>query len=185
MLAALAHAVDARVPHARGHAGRVVTLAEAVAIRLGWSDARVASVRLGALLHDVGKLAIAVELVAKAGPLTAAEHAEIRTHPAAGARIVGHLGSARIALPSILYHHERWDGTGYPTGKRGPQIPLEARLLASADAYDAMTSTRPYRVAVSHDAALEEIARCAGTQFDPRLAEVAGAVWQTATRVAV
>ena len=170
MLEALTLALEARDPATRGHGTRVAHLAEAVAVRLGWDAARVEALRLGSRLHDVGKLAISPRLLAKPGPLDERELRIVRTHPLVGARLVGAGLSARTALPYVLYHHERWDGAGYPTGRAGEEIPLEARLLAVADAYDAMTSPRPYRRAVSAFLALEEIERCAGSQFDPSIA---------------
>jgi len=105
------------------------------------------------------------------------ELAEIRTHPAAGAKLISPIGPARDALPYVLYHHEHWDGGGYPTGRRGTQIPEGARLLAVADAFDAMTSTRPYRRALPTMRALHEIDRCAGTQFDPAFAHAFLEAW--------
>ncbi|MES1248856.1 MAG: HD domain-containing phosphohydrolase, partial [Actinomycetota bacterium] len=113
----------------------------------------------------------------KAGPLTLEERAEIRTHPRAGAQLVLPLRGARVALPYVLFHHEWWNGAGYPLGIRGRAIPIEARLLGIADAFDAMTSARPYRQALSHARALSEIEACAGTQFDPELAAVFCETW--------
>jgi len=117
------------------------------------------------------------ELLRKVGPLTLAELTEIRVHPAAGAAIVSPLHFARRALPYVLFHHERWDGSGYPAGLSGGSIPLEGRLLGVADAFDAMTSARPYRPVLSTERALNEIAICAGSQFDPMIAEAFLEVW--------
>jgi HD-GYP domain-containing protein (c-di-GMP phosphodiesterase class II) len=177
MVEALAHAIEARDPSTRGHAARVTVLAEEVAVRLGWGRERLATLRLGALLHDVGKLAVSSRVLRKPGPLTDAELRLIRIHPLAGARLIGRSPVARPAVPYVLYHHERWDGEGYPTGLAGRGIPLEARVLAIADAFDAMTSTRPYRLAVRPEEALAEVDRCAGTQFDPEVAELFLEVW--------
>jgi HD-GYP domain-containing protein (c-di-GMP phosphodiesterase class II) len=179
MLEALTQAIEARDPATRGHGARVSALAEAVALRLGWDEGRLEALRLGGRLHDVGKLAISLRLLRKPGPLDEVEMRLVRTHPLVGARLVGAAGAARAALPYVLYHHERWDGDGYPSGRAGDDIPLEARVLAVADAYDAMTSSRPYRRAVSPDRALEELDRCAGTQFDPEIARVFVDVWET------
>jgi HD-GYP domain-containing protein (c-di-GMP phosphodiesterase class II) len=107
----------------------------------------------------------------KPGPLDPAELLQIRRHPTAGARILRAVGAALDALPSVLYHHERWDGAGYPSGRAYTEIPVEARILAVADSFDAMTTNRPYRAARRADAALRELERCAGTQFDPELVE--------------
>jgi putative nucleotidyltransferase with HDIG domain len=177
MLAVLARAVERRHPWIEGHAERVASLATAVARSLGWDERAVAAVASGSLLHDIGKLSLAPELLGKPGPLSRVEEAEVRTHPLEGARLVGSFGDAQAAVPCVLYHHERWDGRGYPTKLCGDAIPLEARLVAIADAFDAMTSLRPHRPPLSVDAALAEIARCSGTQFDPILAAAALGIW--------
>jgi HD-GYP domain-containing protein (c-di-GMP phosphodiesterase class II) len=176
MLGSLTRALEER-DQTFGHGSRVAALAEPVAYRLGWDDAMIASLRFGAPLHDIGKVSVRRDVLVKSGPLTLEELAEIRVHPRAGASLVSPIRTARDALPYVLYHHEWWDGTGYPTGMKGRCIPVEARLLAVADAFDAMTSPRPYRVALTHGRALEEIERCSGTQFDPEIAEAFCAVW--------
>ena len=172
MLTVLTGAIEARDPYTRGHSARVTALAEEVACRLGWSEARLASLRIGGPLHDIGKLAVSDDVLRKEGRLDESELAQIREHPKIGARILLRMASLREAIPYVLYHHERWDGHGYPSGKAGEEIPLEARVLAVADAFDAMTSDRPYRRALTREQALAEIERCAGTQFDPRIAQV-------------
>ena len=176
MLAAISRALEER-DQTYGHGARVAALAEPVAYRLNWEAAKVAGLRFGALLHDVGKVSVRREVLLKSGPLTLDELAEIRVHPRAGAELVEPIRNARPALPYVLFHHEAWDGGGYPTGMKGRCIPVEARLLAVADAFDAMTSARPYRHALTHDRALQEIERCSGTQFDPEIAEAFYAVW--------
>lgn len=170
MLAALASALAARDPSTAAHCTRVTFLAGRVAVWLGWDAKRLRSLRLGGPVHDIGKVMISETILRKRGPLLPEELAEIQTHPAAGARLIGPIWPAQEALPYVLYHHERWDGNGYPTGRRGTEIPEEARLLAVVDAFDAMTSMRPYRRALPVDNALEEVERCAGTQFDPAFA---------------
>jgi putative nucleotidyltransferase with HDIG domain len=172
ILSMLSRAIEARDPYTRGHSARVTELAEAVARRLGWSEDRLASLRVGGPLHDIGKLAVPPEVLRKKGRLDAGELAEIREHPEVGARILLRIAALSEALPYVLYHHERWDGTGYPSGKAGEEIPLEARVLAIADAFDAMTSDRPYRRALTQEEALAEVERCSGTQFDPDIARV-------------
>ena len=147
-------------------------MAEALARRLGWEEGRLALLRVGGPLHDIGKLGVSSDVLCKRGRLDARELAEIREHPTLGAKILLRLAAFRGAIPYVLYHHERWDGTGYPTGRSGEQIPVEARVLAIADAFDAMTSDRPYRRALSHEEALAEVERCAGTQFDPEIVEI-------------
>ena len=111
-------------------------------------------------------------MLRKEGRLEDDELAQIQEHPKVGARLIRRIGTLRDAIPYVLYHHERWDGTGYPSGKAGKEIPIEARVLAVADAFDAMTSDRPYRRALTHDEALAEVERCSGTQFDPEIARI-------------
>ena len=179
VLAALSRVLEVRDPGTRGHAERVSALAELVAERLGWDDERREKLRLGARLHDIGKVVVPGSILRKPGPLDATELIQIRRHPQAGARFVAPLARARPALPCVLYHHERWEGGGYPAGLAGRAIPAEARVLAVADAYDAMTSRRPYRPPVPPIAAVGEVERCAGTQFDPELARVFVEVWES------
>ncbi|MBV8563387.1 MAG: HD-GYP domain-containing protein [Actinobacteria bacterium] len=176
MLASLSRALEIR-DQTYGHGARVAALAEPVAIRLGWDRDRIRTLRVAAPLHDIGKVKVRREVLGKAGPLTVDEQAEIRRHPRAGASLVLELRRVWHALPYVLFHHEHWDGSGYPAGLRGRAIPMEARILAVADAFDAMISPRPYRGAMSHEHALSEIERCAGTQFDPRVAEAFLAAW--------
>ena len=176
-LLALSEAVEACDPYTRGHSARVSRMAYEVGLRLGCDGARLSVLRLGGALHDVGKLAVSDAVLNKPGPLTADEILAVRAHPEIGARMVA-LDKALVpALPSVLYHHERWDGEGYPTGRAGMGIPLEARILAVVDSYDAMTSDRPYRLAMAADDAMEEVDRCAGTQFDPDVAVAFLAAW--------
>ena len=179
-LAALSAAIEARDPYARGHSSRVTVFAQAMARRLRLDKERLAVLRLGALLHDVGKLVVPSGVLLKCGPLTEEELRLMRRHPAAGARMLRTLGARETILPLVLHHHERWDGDGYPTGRRGDDIPLEARVLCIADSFDAMTSTRPYRASWTPDEALEELERCAGTQFDPELVGAFASAWAEA-----
>jgi HD-GYP domain-containing protein (c-di-GMP phosphodiesterase class II) len=171
MLSGLCEAIDAR-PYMEGHGSRVSRLAEIIALRLGWGGGRIRRLRIGALLHDVGKLAIADTVWDKPGRLSDWEYAAIRRHPAAGMRILARQPDFRFVIPYVLFHHEHWDGDGYPFGRRGEQIPLEARVLAVADAFDAMTSPRPYGPPLPVIEAVAEIDRCAGSQFDPLVADV-------------
>jgi HD-GYP domain-containing protein (c-di-GMP phosphodiesterase class II) len=135
--------------------------------------------RFAAPLHDIGKVAVPARVLAKRLPLDAYELEQIRRHPLAGASLVRPIRSAQPALPYVLHHHERWDGGGYPNGLSGCAIPIEARVLAVADAFDAMTSPRPYRRSVTIESALVEVERCAGTQFDPEAAEAFLDVWSS------
>ena len=170
LLSTFSAALEARDPDLRGHSARVTGLAEGLAQMLGWKQPQLAALRLGGSLHDVGKIAVDAAILRKAGPLSSDELAHIRTHPAAGARLIEGVADLAPALPYVLHHHERWDGEGYPARQAAEKIPLEARVLGVADAFDAMTSHRAYRPALSVDSALAEVERCAGTQFDPRLA---------------
>lgn len=170
-LAAFATAMDVCDPELASHAARVGSNAEAVARRLGWEDERLAGLRLGAALHDVGKVNVRPEVLGKPGLLDERELAEMRAHPVEGTWLIAGVPSLSPALPYVLFHHERWDGSGYPTRRAGVAIPLEGRVLAVADAFDAMTSARPYRRTLSTEEAAGEIARCAGSQFDPDVAD--------------
>ncbi len=176
MLVSISRALEER-DQTHGHGARVAALAEPVAVRLGWDRDRIRLLRLAAPLHDVGKVKVRPQVLAKPGPLTLEEQEEIRRHPAAGAQLVLPLRRFHDALPYVLFHHERWDGRGYPAGLRGRGIPLEARILAVADAFDAMISIRPYRRALSHEHAVAEVERGAGTQFDPVVAELFVDAW--------
>ena len=162
------------------HASRVGAHAELIARRLGWDGERIDDLRLGAALHDVGKVSIRPEVLQKPGALDAEELAQIRAHPVEGAWLISGVRSLIPAMPYVLFHHERWDGSGYPTRRVGAEIPLEGRILAVADAFDAMTSSRPYRAALAVDEALDEVARCAGSQFDPVVARTFLDAWSEA-----
>jgi putative nucleotidyltransferase with HDIG domain len=166
---ALVQAVDIKDGYTRGHSERVGQASMMIARELGMDDERVEVLRFAGILHDVGKLGVPTRLLRKDGPLTPEERRVIELHPEYGhemVRGISFLGEARSA---ILHHHERLDGSGYPYGLTGCQIPESARVVAVADAFDAMTSTRSYRRARPVGAALEELERCAGAQFDPRM----------------
>jgi HD-GYP domain-containing protein (c-di-GMP phosphodiesterase class II) len=177
VLAALSQAIEARDPYTRGHSARVSALAVVVARRLGWRGSRLAALRLGGLLHDVGKLNLDDAVLSKPGPLDEREYGEIKRHPLAGARLIRRFDALRPALPYILFHHERWDGSGYPSGRAREQIPMGARIVAVVDAFDAMTSPRPYRPPLTLGKALAEVDRGAGTQFDPGVVRAFLAAW--------
>ncbi|MET8077162.1 HD-GYP domain-containing protein [Streptomyces sp. NPDC005303] len=166
---ALVQAVDIKDEYTRGHSERVGQASMMIARELGMDDARTEVLRFAGILHDVGKLGVPTRLLRKDGPLTPEERRVIELHPEYGhemVRGISFLGEARAA---VLHHHERLDGSGYPYGLMGSQIPESARVVAVADAFDAMTSTRSYRRARPVGAALEELERCAGSQFDPRM----------------
>ncbi len=168
--ASLAKAVDARDAYTGSHSERVAELAGRIARRIGLDDAQVELTRLAASLHDLGKLAIPEEILRKPGALNESEQLVLQRHPQIGHRMLESLGVEPIA-EWVLHHHERWDGDGYPNRLRGEDIPLGARIIFVADAYDAMTSERVYRRPLSPRDALEELERCAGTQFDPGIVD--------------
>jgi diguanylate cyclase (GGDEF)-like protein/putative nucleotidyltransferase with HDIG domain len=166
--ASLAKAVDARDTYTGSHSERVGELAARIARRLGLDDEQVELTRLAGSLHDLGKLAIPEEILRKNGTLTDSERLVLERHPQIGFRMLDSLGVDPVA-DIVLHHHERWDGVGYPDRLIGDQIPLGARIIFVADAYDAMTWDRVYRPKRSSEAALAELRRCAGTQFEPRI----------------
>jgi diguanylate cyclase (GGDEF)-like protein/putative nucleotidyltransferase with HDIG domain len=168
--ASLAKAVDARDAYTGSHSERVADLAGRIARRLGAADPEVELTRLAGSLHDLGKLAIPEEILRKPDALSDTERLVLERHPQIGFRMLESLGVEPVA-EWVLHHHERWDGRGYPQGLRGEQIPLGARIIFVADAFDAMTSERVYREPLTPRAALEELRRCSGTQFDPAVVE--------------
>jgi putative nucleotidyltransferase with HDIG domain len=170
-LSALVAALDAREQETGDHSQRVVRYSLAIADRLGIAPEDRAHLARGALLHDIGKVGVPDAILLKPGQLTSAEWDEMRRHPQTGANILRAIAFLHPAAELVLSHHERWDGTGYPNRLRGEKIPLGARVFAIADTLDAMTSDRPYRKRTSLAAARKEIARCAGTQFDPLCVE--------------
>lgn len=170
---ALAATVDARDHYTYGHSKRVSNYAVAIAEKLGLNQERIAVLRTAALLHDIGKIGIADGILNKPGPLTDEDWKPVRAHPMLGVSILKHVEGLAPCLPGIQYHHERYDGSGYPSGLTSEHIPLDARIIAIADAYEAMTSPRPYRERTfSHEEAIEELERFMGTQFDPQLVRV-------------
>ncbi len=158
--------------HIIPHSSRVSTIATDLAIRAGLDGGLVEAVRYAAMLHDLGSIAVHPDIWDKSGPLTSEEMASVRQHPILGEAIASELTFLEAELPVVRYHHEHFDGSGYPEGLVGNAIPLGARVLAIADAFDAMLSERPFRGAMSRQAALDELKRCAGRQFDPELVDV-------------
>ena len=166
--ASLAKAVDARDTYTGSHSTRVAELSAWIAHRLGLDREHIELTRLAGSLHDLGKLAIPEEILRKPGPLTDPERLVLQRHPEIGHRMLESLGVDPVA-EWVLHHHERWDGTGYPERLCGEEIPLGARIIFVADAYDAMTSDRAYRGRLTPREAIEELERCSGTQFDPEI----------------
>ena len=170
LLEILASLIDAKDPYTAGHSRRVAILSVAVANQLGLGEHVRATLWTAGYLHDLGKVSIPLRVLTKAGPLDAEERRLIQAHAGDGARILAGIPSLRHLAPGVRYHHERWDGLGYPEGLRRDHIPLVAQILAVSDAYDAMTSKRSYRSSKTHDEALEEIAQSTGRHFGPRAA---------------
>jgi len=171
-LRALTASIDAKDPYTRGHSDRVALLGAKLAQAVGIDAETVERVRIAGLVHDVGKIGVPEAVLCKQGRLTTDEFDKMKQHPAIGYRILKDIPLMEDILPGVLHHHERWDGGGYPEGLRGEEIPLFGRLIALADAYDAMSSNRSYRPALPKGSVFEEIRRCTGTQFDPALASV-------------
>jgi HD-GYP domain-containing protein (c-di-GMP phosphodiesterase class II) len=165
----LVAAVEAKDPYTRGHSERVTEYAGRLGAALGMSQSELERLEYAALLHDVGTIGVPARVLTKAGRLTQDEYARVKEHPMVGAQIVSRVPYLADIVDSVLHHHEHFDGSGYGLGASGSAIPLMARILAVVDAYDAMTSERPYRRALSVAEAVEELNRCAGTQFDPEI----------------
>lgn len=174
---ALAVAVEARDPYTGGHSDRVFQTAAELGRRCNISPLEQLYLEGGALLHDVGKIAIRDGVLLKPGPLNDSEYKEMQLHTIIGAQMVKKLSCLEGCTDAVLFHHERMDGYGYPYGLKGNDIPMIARITSIADAYDAMTTNRIYRKALSHEQALEEIIRNSKTQFDPEIVKVFEKWW--------
>lgn len=169
---ALAEAVERRDPYTGGHLHRVVAYSLALGEALGLDLDALEELRLGATLHDIGKIGVPDAVLLKAGPLDETEQEVMRRHASDGASIVSRIADLRPLVPIVRNHHERWDGSGYPDGLRGDQIPLAARIVSVADTFDAMTTSRPYRKSLPSEKAAQEIQRVAGTHLCPTVAGV-------------
>lgn len=165
-------ALDAKDPYTHGHSFRVTLYSLILARKLGLSDTSLEEIETSGLLHDIGKIGIPQSILCKTAKLTDEEFEIMKDHTGHGARMIQNVKKLSSVADWLKSHHERWDGRGYPCGLKGTEIPLYARIIALADTYDAMTSTRPYRKALPHEIAIQEIKRCAGIQFDPELAEL-------------
>jgi len=170
-MSALCQAVETKDFYTRGHGDRVSRGAVMIARQIGMSTVRTEAIEFAGMLHDVGKLGVPTQVLQKTGTLTEDEFAAIQLHPMRGLEIVSPIGFLFEALNGIFHHHERIDGRGYPMGLAGHEIPEFARVIAVADAFDSMTTTRSYREAKSIDFALGELRKGAGTQFDPVIVE--------------
>lgn len=175
---ALADALEKRDPYTGGHTRRVHEYSVTIARRLGLPEEEMDTLRLAAILHDVGKIGVSDQVLRKPGRLDEEEFAEMCRHPEVGGEIIGHLPQLTKVMPGVLYHHEQFNGNGYPAQLCGEAIPEVARIIAVADAFDAMTSDRPYRKALPLDAAFAELQKFSGRQFDPRMVAAFMDAWQ-------
>lgn len=170
-LLSLANAIEARDGYTGGHVERVTRYAVSTAAELGLGGEALRQLWVGALLHDVGKIGVPDQILKKSAALTDDEYREMKRHPEIGAAIMERSAFLRPAIDGVLHHQERWDGRGYPFGLKGEEISLAGRILSVADTFDAIVTTRPYRSRQSVEAAVAELRRCAGTQFDPIVVE--------------
>jgi putative nucleotidyltransferase with HDIG domain len=168
-VASLANAIDAKSPWTKGHSERVMHGAVNIAREMGLGEKEIERVRLGGLLHDIGKIGVMEAILEKPTELDDDDFPPIRLHPEKGVAILEPIEQLKEVLPGILHHHENFDGTGYPGRLAGEAIPLDARIIAVADSFDAMVADRPYRKGLGMKEAAVELARCAGTQFDPEI----------------
>ncbi|MBN1484652.1 MAG: HD-GYP domain-containing protein [Chloroflexia bacterium] len=169
---ALASAIDARDPSTHRHSQAVTDLAVSLAQAIGLDEEAVSRIRYAAILHDVGKIGIAESILFKPGPLTEVERAVVEAHPLVGVSILSGIPDMKELIPLIRHHHERYDGSGYPDGLRGDEIPLGAHILAIADSFDAMTNERPYHQGLSILEACAILEKEAGRLFDPELVPI-------------
>ena len=176
-LSMLANAIEVRSEYTRGHVERVTAYALALAMNLDLQGKRLENLRYGAILHDIGKIHVRESILIKNDHLSIEEWDEIKQHPLTGAEMIKDIPYLAPAIPIVRHHHERWDGKGYPDGLTGEAIPLEARIVAVADGFDAMTTDRSYHPALSLNRAQEEILHCSGTQYDPSVVASFRVVW--------
>lgn len=169
---AISNALDTKDPYTNGHSLRVTLYSIIIARQLNFDNSMLEDIEIAGLLHDIGKIAMPKSILCKNGRLNDDEFKIMQAHPLRGEKIVLNIKKLQVISEWVKSHHEKYDGTGYPAGLKGEEIPLPGRIIALADTYDAMTSTRPYRKALEHEVAISEIKRCAGTQFDPELARL-------------
>ncbi|MBP3284017.1 MAG: HD domain-containing protein [Clostridia bacterium] len=169
LVSSLVSAIEAKDKYTLGHSQRVSDYAVSLAKKLNMSKEQINEIRIAGMLHDVGKIGISDEILHKPAKLSKDEYEEVKKHPSIGSFILNTLDLSDTTMEAINYHHERYDGKGYPLGLSGKELSLEAQIIALSDAYDAMTSDRPYRKAMTHEEAISEIKRCSDTQFNPEL----------------
>jgi HD-GYP domain-containing protein (c-di-GMP phosphodiesterase class II) len=172
VIKALVHTIEAKDSYTRGHSERVSTIAMMIAEGMGFSEEEKETLTWASMLHDIGKIGVPGKVLKKAGKLTQEEFSYIRDHPGKGYSILQPIHQLNGSLEAILHHHEKYDGTGYPSGLQGSEIPVISRIIAVADAYDAMTSARSYRPKISHEEAVAELERVKGTQLDPEIVSI-------------
>ncbi len=183
-ITALAYALEAKDVYTSGHSQRVTEVSVAIAKELGLPKESLEKIRLTGLVHDIGKIGVRESVLNKPGSLTEEEYEHIKLHSETGEHILNPIVEDEEILKAVRHHHERYDGQGYPDGLKGEQIPQLARIIAVADTFDAMTSERPYRKAMSKEVACAEVERCRGTQFDPEAADAFLEVWKLASKTA-
>lgn len=166
---ALAETIEKRDPYTAGHTKRVMNYSLAIGRMIGLSKKEIEDLKLSAILHDIGKIGIRDDVLLKNDKLTSDEFKKIMMHTVYGAEILNHIRQLKSVVPGVKYHHEKYDGSGYPDGLKGSDVPIIARIIAVADTFDAMTTDRPYRKGLSFDTAFEELKKHAGTQFDPEV----------------
>lgn len=175
----LANAIEVRDPYTRGHVERVMNYAQTIAEYLGWPPNEINTLRFGSILHDIGKIQISEAILRKEGTLSDEEWVEMKKHPEMGVELVQGIHYLNSAIPVILSHHERWNGSGYPHGLKGDKIPIMARIVAIADSFDAMTTERPYRKELTPEQAFNEVVSGSGTQYDPLMVDAFTHAWKT------
>ena len=178
VVSSLADAIDAKDTYTNGHSGRVAKYSKEIAKRLGYTGRKLEDIYMMGLLHDVGKIGVPDAVINKPAKLTVEEFQTIKNHPVMGARILGNIKEMPSLAVGARWHHERFDGTGYPDGLKEEEIPREARIIAVADSYDAMTSHRSYRQPLPQSAVMQELSGGKGTQFDPEIAEIMLAIME-------
>jgi putative nucleotidyltransferase with HDIG domain len=172
LVLSFANALDAKSPWTMGHSERVASFALAIAKEMQFNEHDMEMLKIGSLLHDIGKIGTYDVILEKTEPLTEKEWELIKMHPSKGAAILNPVGQLQKVIPIVKYHHERFDGKGYPDGLKGHDIPLLARILCVADSFDAVTANRPYKPAMDKEEAIGYIRQQAGTQFDPDIVKI-------------